>query len=242
MIIANNVLANISNLDDIFKGIKKILNRNGFLIIETFSLYGILKNNLVDNIYHEHLSYFTISSFEKFAKKYDFYLSQVKFLKIKGGSLRFIFKNSKLKKNKNIINCIKKENKVLKNMKKKFFKLRVKNNQNSFKMNTLVNNLISQKKEILGFGASVGTTTLIYDFKLEKKVDFLFDNEKRRHNLFCPGTKIKVLSPSLLNKYTYEYVIIFAWRYAKIIIERNKKYFKKGTKFVVPLPNFSIFK
>jgi len=75
---------------------------------------------------------------------------------------------------------------------------------------------------------------------LEKKIDFLFDNEMRRHNLFCPGTKIKVLNPNLLKKHTSEYVIIFAWRYANIIIDRNKKYFKKGTKFVVPLPNFSI--
>jgi 2-polyprenyl-3-methyl-5-hydroxy-6-metoxy-1,4-benzoquinol methylase len=62
VIIANNVLANINDLDDIFKGIEKILNIAGYLVVETFSLYGVLQKNLVDNIYHEHLSYFTIPS------------------------------------------------------------------------------------------------------------------------------------------------------------------------------------
>ena len=91
-IVANNVLANIDDLDDIFCGIKNTLNQNGHLVVETFSLYGIIQNNLIDNIYHEHLSYFTIESFSKFAKKYGLFLKEVKFLKVKGGSLRLILK------------------------------------------------------------------------------------------------------------------------------------------------------
>ena len=112
-IIANNVLANIDNLDDIFKGIKNIISKNGHLIIETFSLYGVLKNNLIDNIYHEHLSYFTIQSLKKFSEKYGFYLKEVKFLSVKGGSYRFIFQNKNLKTKKIIKNSLIKEKELL---------------------------------------------------------------------------------------------------------------------------------
>ena len=84
VVIANNVIANIDDLDNVFKGIDKILTRDGHLVIETFALYGILKNNLIDNIYHEHLSYFSIQTFQKFAKNYDLHLKTVEFLKIKG--------------------------------------------------------------------------------------------------------------------------------------------------------------
>ena len=94
-IIANNVIANIDDINDIFKGINKILSKDGHLIIETFALYGILKNNLIDNIYHEHLSYFSIQTFQKFAKNYDLSLKSVEFLKVKGGSLRLIFQKKK---------------------------------------------------------------------------------------------------------------------------------------------------
>ena len=239
-IVANNVLANIDDLDDIFCGIKNTLNQNGHLVVETFSLYGIIQNNLIDNIYHEHLSYFTIESFSKFAKKYGLFLKEVKFLKVKGGSLRLIFKNSKLKINKKNSKFIKKERGIVKNIKKSFKILRELNSKNSKKLNLLINSRKIKKEKILGFGASVGTTTLIYDFKLENKIDYLFDNEKRRFNLYCPGTKIKVLNPKLIKKFNPEYIIIFAWRYAKVIIMKNKKYFKKNVKFIIPLPEFKI--
>ena len=56
VVIANNVIE-ICTLDDVFKGIKQVIS-DSYLIIETFCLHGILKNNLVDNVYHEHLSIF----------------------------------------------------------------------------------------------------------------------------------------------------------------------------------------
>lgn len=239
-IIANNVLANIDDLNNIFKGVKNIIEKNGHLIIETFSLYGVLKKNLIDNIYHEHLSYFTIESLKRFAKKYNFYLKDVKFLEVKGGSLRFIFKEGYLKESKKIFKSIEKEKKITKTIEKKFKNLQKQNNENSIKLNNFLDNKKKQLKNVAGFGASVGTTTLIYDFKLENKIKYIFDNEKRRFNLYCPGTKIKVLNPNLIKKYDLDYVVIFAWRYADIIIKRNKHLFNKKTKFVLPLPKFKI--
>ena len=80
-IIANNVLANIDDLKDMFRGIKNTLNQNGYFVVETFSLYGIIQNNLIDNIYHEHLSYFTIESFSKICKKIWFIFKRSKIFK-----------------------------------------------------------------------------------------------------------------------------------------------------------------
>lgn len=241
VIIANNVLANINDLDDIFKGIQIILNSDGFLVIETFSLYGILKKNLIDNIYHEHLSYFTISSLMRFAKKHHLYLIDVKFLEIKGGSLRFIFQKKYFPKyKKNIIQSIKKEKLVTNSICSRFKFLRKVNDLNKEKLNYFIKKKSEEGKKIVGFGASVGTTTLIYDFELQNKIAILFDNERRRFDLFCPGTAIKVLNPTKLKQNVTDYIIIFAWRYAKIIIEKNKKLFNKDVKFILPLPKFKI--
>ena len=241
-IIANNVIANIDDLNDIFKGINKILSRDGHLIIETFALYGILKNNLIDNIYHEHLSYFSIQTFQKFAKKYNLNLKSVEFLKVKGGSLRLIFQKNKITKNDNLKEIIKKEKNILKNIDKKFKNLQKLNFDNKVKINKIIDRCLSKGLKIFGFGASVGTTTLVYDFELDKKLEYILDNEKKRFNLYLPGTKIKVMNPDNLKKFNVDYIIVFAWRYAKQILSRNKKLFSKNTKFVVPLPKYKIIK
>ena len=41
LIIANNVIANIDNLKDVFKGINHLLQPNGYFVMETFSLKNI---------------------------------------------------------------------------------------------------------------------------------------------------------------------------------------------------------
>ena len=50
---------------------------------------------MIDNIYHEHLSYFTISSLIKFAKKFGLYVYSADHIPVKGGSIRFIFLKKK---------------------------------------------------------------------------------------------------------------------------------------------------
>jgi len=240
VIIANNVIANIDDLDDVFRGIENIISEKGFFIIETFALYGIVKYNLIDNIYHEHLSYFSIESFKKFSEKYYLNLIEVKFLSVKGGSLRFVFKKDKISTSKIINNLIKKEKSILTNVEKKFQIIQKTNKYNSIKINQLIDEIKRRGKTIAGFGASVGTTTLVYDFMLTKKINYIFDNEKRRFGRYLPGTSIKVLDPKHIKKLNLDYIIIFAWRYAKLIIKRNKKMFNNKIKFVIPLPKFKI--
>jgi 2-polyprenyl-3-methyl-5-hydroxy-6-metoxy-1,4-benzoquinol methylase len=240
VIIANNVIANIDDLEDVLCGIENIISEKGFFIIETFALYGIVKNNLIDNIYHEHLSYFSIETFKKFCEKFNLNLIEAKFLSVKGGSLRFIFKKEKISTSKKIINLIKKEKSILTNVEKKFQIIQKTNKYNSIKINQLIDDIKRSGKTIAGFGASVGTTTLIYDFMQTKKINYIFDNEKRRFGRYLPGTSIKVLDPKHIKKLNLDYIIIFAWRYAKLIIKRNKKMFNNKIKFVIPLPKFKI--
>lgn len=240
VIIANNVIANIDDLEDVLCGIENIISEKGFFIIETFALYGIVKNNLIDNIYHEHLSYFSIETFKKFCEKFNLNLIEAKFLSVKGGSLRFIFKKEKISTSKKIINLIKKEKSILTNVEKKFQIIQKTNKHNSIKINQLIDDIKRSGKTIAGFGASVGTTTLVYDFMLTKKINYIFDNEKRRFDRYLPGTSIKVLDPKHIKKLNLDYIIIFAWRYAKLIIKRNKKMFNNKIKFVIPLPKFKI--
>jgi 2-polyprenyl-3-methyl-5-hydroxy-6-metoxy-1,4-benzoquinol methylase len=242
VIVANNVIANIDDLEDVFRGIENIISEKGFFIIETFALYGIIKNNLIDNIYHEHLSYFSIESFKKFSEKFNLNLIEAKFLSVKGGSLRFFFKKEKISTSKKINNLIKKEKSILTNVEKKFKIIQKTNKYNSIKINQLIDEIKRRGKTIAGFGASVGTTTLVYDFMLTKKINYIFDNEKRRFGRYLPGTSIKVLDPKRIKKLNLDYIIIFAWRYAKLIIKRNIKIFNNKIKFAIPLPKFKIIK
>ena len=242
LVIANNVIANIDDLNDTFKAIHLLLKDNGFFVMETFSLYGVIRNNLIDSIYHEHLSYFTIQGLKSFATKFNLKLYNAEHLNVKGGSIRLFFKKTleNITVNSKTVKSVDEENKVNLNSKNLFKKIEEKNFYNRTELIKFFDIEKRKKMSFAGYGASVATTALMYYYGLYDYIEYLFDDEIKRHNLYSPGTGIKVLHPDQLLKIMPNYVVIFAWRYSEIIIKKNSKYINKGGKFIIPLTNFKI--
>ena len=217
-----------------------LVKDNGFFVMESFSLYGVINKNLIDNIYHEHLSYFTIQGLKIFASKFNFTLFNAEHFNVKGGSIRLFFKKTlqNIKINPITIKSIDEENKANLNSKHLFKKIIEKNLYNKTKLIKFLDLEKRKNKSFAGYGASVGTTTLMYYYDLHDYVEYLFDDEIRRHNLYSPGAGIKVLHPNQLLEIMPNYVIIFAWRYSEIIIKKNSMYINRGGKFIIPLPSF----
>ena len=147
LVVANNVVANIDNLKGLFNGIDNVLKNNGYFIMETFSLFGLVKNNLIDNIYHEHISYFSIDPFKKFLQKRNFELFFAEHLNVKGGSLRLIFKKGKFYKKfeKQNSSAIKKEKKIFLNKKNTLIKIQSKKELNN---KSIISYIKDEKKKV----------------------------------------------------------------------------------------------
>ena len=240
IITANHVCAHVENLNDFFSGVKNLLKDQGLFIFEVSYRASVLKKNTFDTIYHEHLDYHALYPISKFLKKFNLSVVNFKTPNAQGGSLRvYVSKNKNFKNKKNIKKQIQKEKKELNlfnaNTYKKF-EMKINNCKN--KLNFLIQNCIKNNMSIAGYGAAAKTTTFLNYFNIsEKDVKFIFDDNKLKQGLCIPGTKIKILNPLNLNKKKIDVLIIFAWNYAEIIINKNKKFQKSGGKFLIPFPN-----
>ena len=65
----------MNNIDVIFKNIKKLLNDDGTVVIEVHYFKNIIDRLNFDFIYHEHMSYYTISFLLKYPKNIIFLLT-----------------------------------------------------------------------------------------------------------------------------------------------------------------------
>src|SRR3989338_11609201 len=101
VLIAFNVLPHVPNLTDFVKGLKKLLNNKGILIIQ-FSAYllTLIQKVEFDTIYHEHFSYFSLFTLQKIFSAYNLEIFDVEELNIHGGSMRLYLKHLE---NKDII-------------------------------------------------------------------------------------------------------------------------------------------
>ena len=88
VIIANNMIANVDDLDSFVKGVRRILAPDGVFIFETQYGVDVTESNLLDTIYHEHLSYFKIRPLTLFFKRFGMRLIEVENITTKGGSIR----------------------------------------------------------------------------------------------------------------------------------------------------------
>ena len=234
------ISAHVEDLNDFFNGVQNLLKDEGLFVFEISYRASVLKKNTFDTIYHEHLDYHALYPISKFVKKFNLNVVNFKTPDAQGGSLRvYVSKNKNSKNQKSIKKQILKEKKQLNlfnvSTYKKFEK-KIINCKN--KLNSLIQNCINNNMSIAGYGAAAKTTTFLNYFKIsEKNIKFIFDDNKLKQGLCIPGTKIKILDPLNMNKKNIDVLIIFAWNYAELIIAKNKKFKKKGGKFLIPFPN-----
>ena len=106
LIIANNVFNHSDNPREFLKSIGNLLDDSGYFIFEVPYWYDGFKSKKFDQVYHEHVSYFTIRSIYKLLKLSFMNIKDIEFVNYHGGSLRIYAQKSV--KNKIIFNKIKK--------------------------------------------------------------------------------------------------------------------------------------
>lgn len=110
LIIANNVLNHSNDPEDFIKASKNLMTNNGVLIFEFPYWSNLIKDMKFDQIYHEHVSYFTVKYLKNFLKKINLSITNIQETEYHGGSLRVFVENKKSFLGDRIVtNFIKKE-------------------------------------------------------------------------------------------------------------------------------------
>ena len=88
VVIANNMIANVDNLDPLVIGVRDVLAPDGLFVFETQYGVDVTEKNLLDTVYHEHLSYFNIKPLTRFFARLGMEVIDVQHIETKGGSIR----------------------------------------------------------------------------------------------------------------------------------------------------------
>ena len=221
------------------KDISNILEKNGLWILE-FSYFPLLLKNLTyDQICHEHVVYYTLSTFNKIIKKNNLKIIDFSINEINGGSIEVICakKNSKHKtKNKKINEILKKE-KLITQRDYDRFNLRVETS----KKNLLLFLKNQKKSNVIGYGASTkGNVILNYCGVTNKNISYICDANPSKIGKFTPGSHIDIISKERMRKINPKYLLVLIWSFRTEVIKQEKEFIKKGGKLVFPLPIFHI--
>ena len=243
IITANNVCAHIPDIKDFMLGVKNILDSNGLFIFEVSYLKDVIEKLTFDTIYHEHMSYHSLSPLINFFESIGMSVQDFDLIEAQGGSIRiYITHMCKKSYNQKIINQIKLEKKIGLLSEKLFkrFYSRIKDQKRTIK-DFLDHNILKNNKILVGYGAPAKATTFSHVFDLGKNsIKYIVDDNHLKQDKFTPGKKIKIISFENLKKINFDYIIILAWNFAPSIIKKLRDTIKKKYKIIVPFPKLII--
>lgn len=239
---ANNVIANIDDLDEIAAAIRELLAPDGVFVFESYYLGDLVKNMVFDFIYHEHISSFAVKPVALFFQRHGLELVDVLRVPTKGGSLRYTIQIAGGPRKIAPIIGEMLELEARQGLDKpdifRTFNARIER----AKADTLavLQKLKADGKSVAGYGASATTTTLLYHFGMGGVIDYLVDDYPAKQGTFSPGLRLPVLPSEALYERQPHAVVVMAWRYYEPIMRRHQKYSAQGGKFIVPMPELKI--
>ncbi len=243
LIFSANTISHIPNLKETFEAIFNVMSDKGVLVIEDPSLSSVIKINSYDQFYDEHVYVFSTLAVENIVKKYKLRLFDVQKINTHGGSLRYYIckNNSKYKKTKRLVSILNEEKKTgLDNFNTfKKFAGRVKNSKK--KLVSLLKKIKKNNNKIISYGATYKSTTVFNYCKIDTRYfHYVTDTTYNKQGKFTPGTHIPIISPEIGFNDSVDYAFLGAWNFKREILNKEKKFIKRGGKFITHVPEVKI--
>ncbi|MCH7850069.1 MAG: NAD-dependent epimerase/dehydratase family protein [Nanoarchaeota archaeon] len=228
IITAFNVFAHTDKIKTITDTVKKLLKEDGTFIIEVQYLLDTLRDLTFDNIYHEHVSYWSVTSLNNFFERQNMKIINVEHIDTHGGSIRVYIKRSG-EAEESVIKFMKEEEEFgLKNYHTyKLFARRVE----ALKKKAS-EDISSLKGSIVGYGAPAKATTVLNYFGIDdSKIDYIIEDNKLKHGKFIPIVNIPI-RPKNFSEDIPDNILILAWNFAEEIKKNNQELVDKGVNFI----------
>jgi SAM-dependent methyltransferase len=234
---AHNVFAHVPDPAGFLAGIRHALKPDGLAVIEFPYLRDFLEHVEFDTIYHEHVSYFSLTAVERMARSRGLEIIDARRTRIHGGSLQVYLALPGQKASPSVSALLAEEQGWGVDSRATYDDFSRKVHTLKDELLTLLRDLKSQGKRIAAYGASAkGATLLNFCGIGGDYLDFVADRSPHKVGKFSPGTHLPILSADALMERRPDYALLLSWNFADEILAQQKPYRDKGGKFIIPIP------
>jgi hypothetical protein len=246
LLVGNNVLAQVPDINDFVEGMAIVLKEDGIITMEFPHLVRLIEGNQFDTIYHEHFSYFSLTTVEKIFAAHGLVLFDVEELSTHGGSIRIYARHAN-NDAKPVLERVTK----LRNTEHSLgitdpsyyeaFSERVKETKR--KLLSFLVQAKSEGKTIVGYGApGKGNTLLNYCGIRSDFLDYTVDRNPFKHGKYLPGTHIPIFDPAKIKETKPDYLLILPWNLKDEIMIEHAYVRDWGAQFVTPIPEVTVYR
>jgi len=233
---AAGVFFHLEELHSVCEAIREGLTKDGVFVVQFLYMRSIMENLAFDQIYHEHLLYYTLETIEELLQRHGLQLFDAYLAPIHGGSIigyvghrgvrpasdRLIqMRGEELLSGCNSLRAYREFEQRIRRMKEENLQY--------------LRNARAGGKRVFGFGAPVkGNTLLNYFGASTDLIECLVEKNELRRGLFSPGMHIPIVIERELTERPDIYYVL-AWNFKSEILANNRALIDDGVEFYFPV-------
>ena len=235
-IIANNVLAHVDDPVGFLAGCSDLLTEDGLIFIECPYAIDMLQGGEYDTIYHEHLSYFSVTSLAPIARRAGLAVASVDRVPVHGGSIRVAFRKAGNHGQQVLDMMAMEQREGLTSLERwELFGRSAERNRSD--LLALLHDLRAQGRTIAGYGAPAkGNTLLNYCGIGVDVLPWTVDRNPLKIGLLTPGMHIPVLPVDAVMQRRPDYLLVLPWNFSEEIMRQLHLFAADGGRFILPIP------
>ena len=213
----------------------------------------MLRQMAFDNICHEHVYYYSLTSIQKLMEPCGFKIVDCSLNDTNGGSFRIYLQKENASENSfgtkplrdvcklrvdSILSFELSDTRTQQEIWEEFGK-----DLNEMKDKTVsfIRQEVSKGKKVYGYGASTKGNTLLQYYGLDHNdITAIAERSPAKFGLKTVGTNIPIISEAEMRAANPDYLIVLPWHFIKEFVERESDFLNGGGKFIVPCPEFEI--
>ena len=222
--------------------VAECLSPDGVWVVQQNYLATMLQKNGFDNIGHEHLEYYSLSTMERLLARHGLEIFDTETNDVNGGSFRiYVCHEGRYSARESVALLRRSEDRLRLNNVETYHKFAANIRKIKFHLKRVVRNEVRSGKTVYVYGASNrGNTVLQYcglDYRLIKKAT---DANREKWGLRTVGTKIPIVSKEEARRDKPDYFLILPHHFLEEIKREERDYLDKGGRFIVPLPEVRV--
>lgn len=233
---AAGVFFHLEELHSVCKAIKQGLKENGVFVVQFLYMKSIMENLAFDQIYHEHLLYYTLKTIEVLLNRHGLALFDARLESIHGGSIiGYIGHSGKRPATARLTQMRAAEDASGCNTIEAYHDFAERIREMKEENLAFLREAKAAGKRIYGFGAPVkGNTMLNYFGVGTELIDYLVEKNALRRGLVSPGMHIPLLIEDEVTELPDIYYVL-AWNFKREILINNQKLIQQGVEFYFPV-------
>ena len=235
LVTATNVFAHVDDIKTLTKEVKRLLKPLGVFVIEVPYMPTMIESGTFDLVYHEHLSYFSVSPLLKFFSYLDMEIFKIEKLNTHGGSIRLFVQhsNGNLQVHNSVNEYIENEKYLGNKNLYDEFGTNISKMVRDFERKLRI--LKNDGFRIAGYAAPAKASTLLGFANIDKEtIEYIVEDNPMKQGHYLPGTGIPIVSISVMKQNPPEFLVILAWNLEEMIKKKLETIVETKLNYIVP--------